>query len=292
MGYAQINQRGHGIHTRQFARTFIVEDSPENRIVFVSVDAGMISHVVKRNVVRDLRKKYGKLYRMDNVMISGTRKLSNLCRLKLTPYLIFISTDTHSTPAGFHQLVLYDLTSLGFVKETFYALVRGITQSIINAHNNMFEGRIFISETEVQDANINRSPSAYANNSPEEKAQYKDNTDKTLVQLRFMDKYNKQVMGAFNWFAGKRFAWNFMNQNWLNKFAVHPTSMNNTNKFVSSDNVGLASLLLEQEYNHDQLVGKGSFVGAFCSSNLGDVSPNIKGPKCQVIEGHSKFFFF
>lgn len=57
--------------------------------------------------------------------------------------------------------------------------------------------------------------------------------------------------------------------------------MNNTNKFVSSDNVGLASLLLEQEYNYDSLVGKGSFVGAFCSANLGDVSPNIMGPKCQ-----------
>jgi neutral ceramidase len=58
--------------------------------------------------------------------------------------------------------------------------------------------------------------------------------------------------------------------------------MNNTNKLVSSDNVGFASILLEQEYNPDQMVGKGSFVGAFCSANLGDVSPNINGPKCQV----------
>jgi neutral ceramidase len=62
---------------------------------------------------------------------------------------------------------------------------------------------------------------------------------------------------------------------------VHPTSMNNTNRYVSSDNVGYASILLEQEYNPISLVGKGSFVGAFCSSNLGDVSPNIRGPKCQ-----------
>lgn len=100
------------------------------------------------------------------------------------------------------MLVLYDLTALGFVHETFYALVRGITQSIINAHNNMNEGRIFISETEINDANINRSPLAYANNPEDEKAQYKGNTDKTLVQLRFMDKHNKQVKGAFNWFAG------------------------------------------------------------------------------------------
>lgn len=58
--------------------------------------------------------------------------------------------------------------------------------------------------------------------------------------------------------------------------------MNNTNKFVSSDNVGYASILLEQEYNKGYMVGKGSFVGAFCSANLGDVSPNIMGPRCAV----------
>lgn len=99
--------------------------------------------------------------------------------------------------------VLYDLTALGFVPETFYALVRGITQSIINAHNNMNEGRVFLSETEILDANINRSPSAYANNPEQEKAQYKENVDKKLIQLRFMDRNNRNVMGAFNWFAGK-----------------------------------------------------------------------------------------
>ncbi|KAG5667320.1 hypothetical protein PVAND_015304 [Polypedilum vanderplanki] len=242
MGYAQLNQRGQGIHTRLYARTFIVEDERQNRIVFVSVDAGMITHVVKRNVIRELQKKFGATYRFDNVMISGTH--------------------THSGPAGFHQFVLYDLTAMGFVEETFYAMVRGITQSIINAHNNMVEGRIFLSETEIFDANINRSPLAYENNPDEEKAQYRDNVDKTLFQLRFMDKQNKKILGAFNWFA------------------VHATSMNNTNKFISSDNVGYASMLLEKEYNYDSMVGKGSFVGAFCSANLGDVSPNIMGPKC------------
>lgn len=67
--------------------------------------------------------------------------------------------------------------------------------------------------------------------------------------------------------------------------------MNSSNKFVSSDNVGYASILLEQELNHDQLVGKGSFVGAFCSANLGDVSPNIMGPKCQVNNLQSSSLF-
>lgn len=136
MGYAQLKQRGHGIHTRQYARTFIVEDSPGNRVVFVSVDAGMISHAVKRNVVRELQKKYGQMYRFDNVMISGTRKITNLKfhKASISKISLISPSDTHSTPAGFHMFVLYDLTALGFVQETFYALVRGITQSIVTAH--------------------------------------------------------------------------------------------------------------------------------------------------------------
>lgn len=35
----------------------------------------------------------------------------------------------------------------------------------------------------------------------------------------------------------------------LSWYAVHPTSMNNTNVLVSSDNVGYASVLLEQALN-------------------------------------------
>ncbi|CAG9129103.1 unnamed protein product [Plutella xylostella] len=64
--------------------------------------------------------------------------------------------------------------------------------------------------------------------------------------------------------------------------AVHPTSMNNTNTLVSSDNVGFASVLCEKELNgRNTLPGKGSIICAFASTNLGDVSPNTRGPKCE-----------
>lgn len=49
MGYAEMNQRGHGIHLRQFSRAFIIDDNVK-RVVFVSVDGAMISHPVKRDV--------------------------------------------------------------------------------------------------------------------------------------------------------------------------------------------------------------------------------------------------
>lgn len=49
MGYANIKQRGQGLHLRQFSRAFIIDDG-QKRVVFVSVDGAMISHAVKRNV--------------------------------------------------------------------------------------------------------------------------------------------------------------------------------------------------------------------------------------------------
>jgi neutral ceramidase len=148
MGYAQMQQKGKGIHTRQYSRAFIIEDG-DKRVVFVTVDAGMMGHTVKRNVIRELTKKYGNLYTHDNMIISGTH--------------------THSTPGGFLTYLLYDMTCLGFVSETFNAFVKGITQSVVRAHNNMREGRIFLSQIDVDGANINRSPVAYDNNPEEEK---------------------------------------------------------------------------------------------------------------------------
>lgn len=49
MGYAKQNQKGMGIHLRQFARAFIIGDGKE-RMVFVSVDACMMGHGVRNKV--------------------------------------------------------------------------------------------------------------------------------------------------------------------------------------------------------------------------------------------------
>lgn len=49
MGYAQISQKGHGLHLRQYARAFIVDDDVK-RVAFVTFDGAMIGHSVKRDV--------------------------------------------------------------------------------------------------------------------------------------------------------------------------------------------------------------------------------------------------
>ena len=52
MGFAKGDQLTSGIHTRLFSRAFIFqeEEEPNKRVVFVSVDVGMIGQMAKRKV--------------------------------------------------------------------------------------------------------------------------------------------------------------------------------------------------------------------------------------------------
>ena len=79
--------------------------------------------------------------------------------------------------------------------------------------------------------------------------QYDGNTDYNMTVLRF-DTASASA-GMIAWFA------------------VHGTSMNNTNALLSSDNKGYAALHTELARNPGSLPGKGAFVAAYPSSNLG-----------------------
>ncbi|TPX35934.1 ceramidase [Synchytrium microbalum] len=235
MGYAQTNQTTHGIHQRLYARAFIIYDTVSNRrVAIVNLDAGMSGAGVKRMAVARLQEEYGDVYRDDNVMISGTH--------------------THSGPAGFLQYVLYQITSLGVVDQTLHAMVDGIVGAIARAHENLEPGTIRVAFGHVYNASINRSPAAYDNNPEAERALYASRVDTDMTLLRF-DSISGTPLGILTWFA------------------VHCTSMNNTNELVSGDNKGYAAYLMERE------MGNG-FVAGFMQSNMGDVSPNTEGPKC------------
>ena len=50
MGYAKSSQTGSGIHFRQYSRAFIIADSSNKRVVFISADIGMGTQIVKIEV--------------------------------------------------------------------------------------------------------------------------------------------------------------------------------------------------------------------------------------------------
>lgn len=243
MGYGKPGQTTDGIHLRQFSRAFIITDPdpPQARVVYVSADACTMSQAVKHQVIKELKRNYSSLYTERNVCISGT--------------------NTHSGPGGYHQYLLNDITSFGFVNETFEALVQGIVLSIHRAHANIQPANIYVNRGDLLSSNINRSPTAYLKNPENERKQYSYSVDKTMTVLKIVDA-NQNPIGVLSWFA------------------VHGTSMNNTNRLISSDNKGYAALLFEQMMNKGALPGKGPFVAAFGSSNEGDVSPNIYGAHC------------
>ncbi|XP_051472982.1 putative neutral ceramidase C isoform X2 [Apus apus] len=244
MGYANPKQVGRGLLTHLYSRAFIVADLDDDsrRIVFVSADIGMVSQRLRLEVLEKLRSKYGALYRQDNVILSGTH--------------------THSGPGGYFQYTLFWVTSKGLIRPTLNALVNGIVKSIAIAHQNMRRGRLFVNRGTVENSQINRSPFSYLENPASERSRYSSNTDKEMVLLKMVEE-DGQELGLISWFA------------------VHPVSMNNSNHLVNSDNVGYASYLFEREKNKGMLPGEGPFVAAFASSNLGDVSPNTRGPFCS-----------
>jgi Neutral/alkaline non-lysosomal ceramidase, N-terminal len=49
MGYARLEQKGAGIHLRQFARSFVFDDGA-SRVLFVSVDVAMVSVAIRKEV--------------------------------------------------------------------------------------------------------------------------------------------------------------------------------------------------------------------------------------------------
>ena len=144
------------------------------------------------------------------------------------------------------------------------ALVEGTAQAILRAYQSLKPGKLRLSEGLLLNANLNRSPTSYLLNPVEEREEYSNHgdTDKTMLQI-MVEGEDDTPMGLLNWFA------------------VHGTSMNASNQLISGDNKGYASYLMEKHYNgNTTFPGQGSFVAAFASTNLGDVSPNIAGPRC------------
>ncbi|OBZ83868.1 Neutral ceramidase B [Choanephora cucurbitarum] len=243
MGYAVLGQTGQGVLQRLWSRAFIVEDKDKNRIVFVNTDTQSMGDIVKKRVVEKLQAQLGSsLYTEKNVMLS--------------------STHSHSGMGGYLQYTLYEFATLGWIEETVRPMVDGIVESILKAHDNLEDGSIMLSQGELLDTNINRSPQSYLMNPKKERSQYQHDVDKTMTVLSFRNQAGDD-MGLISWFA------------------VHGVSVNNTNKLINGDNKGYAAYLTEKWFNgKNSLSGQGPFVAAFAQSNEGDVSPNTLGAYC------------
>lgn len=244
LGMSNIQQRGRGIHTRLYSRAFVVEDQENGKsVAFVCADIGACTHAVKQAVIKKLKEKGpsdaqgNTIYTEKNVMITATH--------------------THSGPGGYSYYHVYNASIGGFNKQNFDCIVEGIYNSIVEAHNNRFTGKILVADGDLYECGKIRSYDAYLKN-PEIEANPpadKENVEpiyNKMTLLKFVDS-NEKELGSFNWFA------------------LHTTNMGEKNKLISGDNKGYAEQLFEEELEKR---GNKNFISAFANSCCGDISPN------------------
>ncbi|MFB9244149.1 neutral/alkaline ceramidase [Massilia antarctica] len=236
MGYASLSQVSAGIHMRQRARAFIVADQASGkRIVFVNNDLGMVFQGVQQAVLKQLRARYGSLYGPDNVILAATH--------------------THSGSGGFSHYALYNITTYGYNKRTFDAVVGGIVAAIDKAHRDLKPGSIAIGKGQLTDASNNRSLPAYLRNPLAERERWNSPIDPDMTVLRF--RQGADDVGVISWFA------------------THGVSMTPNNHLLSSDNKGYAAWRWEHDLKGVRYNADGDFVAAFAQSNAGDMTPNL-----------------
>ena len=117
-------------------------------------------------VVARLQLRYGKVYTLDNVIISATH--------------------THAGPSGYWQSRTDTGLDGGHYPEHFDAIVAGITASIVQAHEDLQPGNILINTGRVADAGVNRSAIAYQENPQSERDRYGENTNTAMTLLKFV----------------------------------------------------------------------------------------------------------
>jgi neutral ceramidase len=126
-GYASTSQVGSGLRQRIYARAFIIGEigKPENRFVYVVLDAQSGDTAVRNGVlegVAALGSAYS-VYGQSNIALTGTH--------------------SHSGPGAWFNYLLPQITSLGFDKQSYQALVDGTVMAIKRAHESLQE--VFVS---------------------------------------------------------------------------------------------------------------------------------------------------
>ncbi|KAI9730645.1 MAG: hypothetical protein M1818_008127 [Claussenomyces sp. TS43310] len=252
MGYADSNQLGSGLRQRLYSRAFIIGDvkNPQDRFVYLVLDTQSGDTAVRYGILSGLANLGPGFasYTQQNVAVTGTH--------------------SHSGPGAWLNYLLPQITSKGFDKQSYQAIVDGAVLSIQRAHESLQPGFLKVGHTKVTGANINRSLYAYLANPEHERNQYNisieddGSVEKTLTLLQFQRASDGKNTGVLTWFP------------------THGTSMLGNNTLISGDNKGVAADLFEKSVSHDGDAAEG-FVAGFSQASVGDTSPNVLGAWCE-----------
>ncbi|KAL6856503.1 Neutral/alkaline nonlysosomal ceramidase [Trichoderma novae-zelandiae] len=252
MGYANTDQVGSGVRQRLYSRAFIVGDldQPEDRFIYLVLDTQAGDTAVRYGILRGLEElgpEYA-MYGHDNLAVTATH--------------------SHSGPGAWLNYLLPQITSKGFDRQSYQAIVDGCLLSIRRAHESLEPGSLSAGTTKVYGANINRSLYAYLANPAEERAKYNisaeddGSVEKDLSLLKFTRASDGKNIGVLTWFP------------------THGTSMLANNTLITGDNKGVAADLFEKKVRGRE--GEtDDFVAGFSQASMGDASPNTLGGWCD-----------
>ena len=240
LGYGKADQVTAGIHLRLRSRSFVIAEAGGGgkRVLLTVAELPLMFDGVRRAVLDRLAERFGFLYGAQNVLLTVTH--------------------THAGPGGYAHHRLYNATTHGFRPQTFGAIVDGIVESAVLAHEDLQPAGLHLTHGELHDASVNRSPTAFARNPEADRAAFPAGIDPQTTLLRF--ERAGRLAGAINWFA------------------THGTSMTNRNRLISPDNKGYAAYHWERLVAGVDYLGDPSavaFVAAFAQTNAGDMSPNL-----------------
>jgi len=246
MGYANTSQVGSGLRQRLYSRSFIVgsPNDPSQRFVYMVLDTQSGDTAIRNGILEGLKalgSEYS-IYGKNNVAVTGTH--------------------SHAGPGAWLNYLLPQITSLGFDKQSYQAIVTGAVLSIQRAHQGLSLGTLSVGSANIADANINRSLFAYLANPKEERDRYGDDVDKTMTLLKLTRTSDGKSLGVLNWFP------------------VHGTSLLGNQTLIAGDNKGVAAYLFEQDAAGIEDAANG-FVAGFSQANVGDTTPNVLGAYCE-----------
>ena len=120
-GYAALAQTGTGLRQRLYSRAFIVGDvnNPDDRFVYLILDTQSGDTAVRYGILEGLTALGSgySMYGQSNVAVTGTH--------------------SHSGPGAWFNYLLPQVTSLGFDKQSYQAIVDGALLSIKRAHESL-----------------------------------------------------------------------------------------------------------------------------------------------------------
>ncbi|KAI1472251.1 Neutral/alkaline nonlysosomal ceramidase [Daldinia caldariorum] len=245
-GYADLSQTGTGLRQRIYSRAFIIGDvdNPNDRFVYLVLDTQSGDTAVRFGIldgIAALGDDYA-VYGSGNVAVTGTH--------------------AHSGPGAWFNYLLPQVTSLGFDKQSYQAIVDGAVLSIKRAHESLAEGYLDFGAVNITDGNLSRSLYAYLANPAEERAQYDDDVDKEMTVLKFQRASDGKNIGILTWYP------------------VHGTSIYQNSTHVAGDNKGVAEVMFEKAMEGEDSAASG-FVAGFSQANVGDTTPNTLGAWCD-----------